>query len=222
MSGTTQKLWSHMATQFAVQICHVQLFQLQWMGRVFGPQSTAALTDRMVAPLSIFHLKNIINKVTRPPTHFQVLFGLLELKIPVQRCSNIKRKDTKAHTEAELSMCRERCWLPQCIWLNGSCSNNGKICVLPKARVAQFWWRRTSILRQNQSWSAQGCRLPDKNLLGCGIAVTLHVMLKQSPPQRVALQEVLVPCWHRDGRQEVSSQKRLIRHHHRPVRDTVV
>lgn len=29
----------------------------------------------------------------------------------------------------------------------------------------------------------------------------IYVVLEQSPPQRVALQEVSVPCWHREGRQ---------------------
>lgn len=80
---------------------------------------------------------------------------------------------------------------PCCIWLRRTL-NNGKIWSFPR----HTW---CSSGREGPSSPAQGWGPPDTNLLGCSAAVVVVVMLDQSPPQRVALQEVPVPCGHRDG-----------------------
>lgn len=47
------------------------------------------------------------------------------------------------------------------------------------------------------------------NLLGCSAAVAVVVMLDQSAPQRVALQEVPVPCGDRDGDSRLVARRGL-------------
>lgn len=130
MSGATQKIWSHRANHSlpcGSATCSHSTSD-KW-NRYLVPK--AALTDRMVAALSIFQLKIIINKVTyaHPPTSNAFWFARGESSYT--RLQWYKKQVTSAHMETELSACRERSQLFPVRLTRGSRTNNGKI--------ASFW-----------------------------------------------------------------------------------